>query len=347
MLLLGIFLGCGKETIPPEFKDKIVYVCGEGICTINPDGTERKVIVPIEKGGPFSNVRWSPDKRRIAFTGHVEGNTRIMIANPDGSHRKVLALTEGSPKNRKQQKLYATFARYDLEFAGWAPSGRYVLYKLGPVLDASSSGAISIKGSVVPDFWELSPKLWGKRFLVYVARYGSVITTGNDIFKYDFETKEKFNLTNTNDDSLVQFYPVVSQNDKMIAFQSSGPSEDALWIMKSDGSGKKKLAIKGRHYQTMTWGVLSFSPAGDKIMFLSCEGDRSQIYVINTDGTEFKAITDKIVKGFGGVDWSPDGKRIVFTSNKDGNDELYIINVDGSGLVRLTNNETPDCCPDW
>ena len=132
----------------------------------------------------------------------------------------------------------------------------------------------------------------------------------------------------------------------MIAFQSSGPSEDALWIMNSDGSGKKKLAIKGKHYQTMTWGILNFSPAGDKIMYLSSEGDRSQIYIINTDGAELKAITDKIAKATGGADWSPDGKRIVFTSNKDGNDELYIINVDGTGLKSLTNNETPDCCPD-
>jgi tricorn protease-like protein len=339
ILLLITFMGCEKG-VPPQLRDKIVYLCGEDICTINPDGTDCKVIVPADKSGPFSNPRWSPDKRKIAFTGRVEGYARIMLVDFDGSHRKIIGLPEDSKRKPNLGEPYVVLNGYDFEFLEWSPSGKYVLYKFGPVIDATRSGAISIKGKVVPDLLGLSPKLWGRDLLLHVPR-------GQDIYIWDLRTKQKRNLTNTNGDSLFFFHPILSPSGKMIAFQCVGPSENALWIMNSDGSEKRKLAPVGKHFQGKAFWVLSFSPDGKKIMFLADENGKSHIYIINTDGTGLKAITDRIVLGTGGADWSPDGKRIVFISNKDGNNELYTINVDGTGLRRLTNNYIMDCCPDW
>jgi Tol biopolymer transport system component len=93
--------------------------------------------------------------------------------------------------------------------------------------------------------------------------------------------------------------------------------------------------------------VIKFSPKGDELLFITDEGNRSQIYVIKVDGTGLRRVTENIVLVNGGVSWSPDGKRIVFVSDKDGNNELYIINEDGTGLKRLTKNNVDDCCPDW
>jgi Tol biopolymer transport system component len=340
LLVFIAFMGCEKGAPPPELKDKIVYLCGEDICVINPDGTDPKVIVPSEKGGPFSNPQWSPDKREIAFTGRVEGYARVMLVDSDGSHKKVIGLPEDSRRKPNRGEPYVVLNGYDFEFLEWSPSGKYVLYKFGPVIDATRSGAISIKGKVVPDLLGLSPKLWGRDLLLHVPR-------GQDIYIWDLRTKQKRNLTNTEADSLFFFHPVLSPNGKMIAFQSIGPSENALWIMNCDGSEKRKLAIVGKDFQGKALGTLSFSPDAKKIMFISDAGNASQAYVINTDGTGLKGITDRIVLGTGGADWSPDGKRIVFISNKDGNNELYTINADGTGLRRLTNNSIVDCCPDW
>jgi len=337
----------GKSVAPPELKYKIVYVSEEGICTINPDATERKVIVPLDKNNSFSTPRWSPDKRKIAFTGRVEGNARIMLVNSDGSHRKVIGLPEGVKKRPKRGEPYVVRVKYDLEFLGWSSSGKYLLYKYGPILDASLFGVISTKGKVVAQLGGSYPSFGGKDYLVYVGYYGSVITLGADIFSYDLKTKKKQNLTNTNGNRPTSYYPVLSPDGMMIVFQYYSPSENELWVMNYDGSGKKKLAIPGKDFQGVALRSLSFSPDGEKIMFVPDEGNRSQIYIINPDGTGLRAITDKIVLGTGGASWSPDGKRIVFTSDKDGNYELYIANIDGTGLKRLTNNSIMDCCPDW
>ncbi len=347
-LLLGVFLGCVKETVSAGLKDKILYVCGEGICTINPDGTDRKVIVPIEKGVSFSNAKWSPDKLRIAFTRITEGNTRIILVDHDGSNRKLISLP-GSPERKliREEKGLIHW-KYDLEFREWSTSGKFLLYRTGPVLEASVFGVISTEGEVIAQLNGSFYATFGANdHLVYMGYYGGVHAIGSDIFTYDIWTKEKRNLTNTKGQKPISFYPVQSLDGEMIAYKYSISRNTELWIMHSDGSGKRRLASLGKDFQSVAWGTLSFSPDGDKIMYVSYDGDKSQIYIINTDGTELKAITDKIVKGFGGADWSPDGEHIIFTSNKEGNDELYIINVDGSGLVRLTNNETPDCCPDW
>ena len=347
VLLLASFLGCGNGTPPPELKDKILYLSDEGICTINPDGTDRKVIVPSDKGGPFSNSKWSPDKRKIAFTGRVEGNARIMLVDYDGSHKKVVDLPEGPKKKPKPGEPYAVLGKYDLEFKGWSPSGKYLLYNLGPVFDGRISGVMSIKGKAVSKLEKLSTKEWGGDLMVNVMRYGGPATIGEDIFSYNFRTKGKKNLTNSKGDTLVLYKPLLSPDGKMIVFKSSGPFVSELWVMNSDGSGKKKLATPGKDFHGVVLWSLSFSSDGKKIMFIADEGNRSQIYIINTDGTDLGAITDKIVLATGGADWSPDGQSIIFTSDKDGNIELYTVNIDGTELRRLTNNSIMDCCPDW
>jgi TolB protein len=347
VLLLASFLGCGNGTTPPELKDKILYLSDEGICTINPDGTDRKVIVPSDKGGPFSNPKWSPDKRKIAFTGRVEGNARIMLVNSDGSHRKVIGLPGGVKKRPKRGEPYVVRVYYDLEFLGWSTSGKYVLYRYGPIFDASIFGVISTKGKVIAQLGGSYPSFGGEDNLVYVVHYGDIITLKEDIFSYDLRKREKKNLTNSKGDTLILYRALLSPDGKMIVFKSSGPFTSELWVMHSDGLGKKKLITPGKEFQGVVLWSLSFSPDGKKIMLIADQGDRSQIYAINTDGTGLRPITDKIVLATAGASWSPDGKRIVFTSDKDGNYELYIANIDGIGLKRLTNNSIMDCCPDW
>jgi len=351
LCLTFTFLKCGpegKKSIPAELANKIVFLCSEGICTINVDGTDLKVIVPSEDGGPFSDVRWSPDKRRIGFTGQIEGQQRIFLADSDGSHRKILSLPKKSLRIPEQ--------KYDLDFAGWSPSGKYVLYRYHEFIGNVHYGIMTVKGKVVTTLGSRRPSFGGADNVVYVAHYhASKITVGADIFMYNINTKEKRNLTNTGGQRPIGFYPFLSPDGKRVAFTYYGVSQDEskrelvyeLWIMHSDGSGKMKLASREKDFQGRWLTSVKFSPDAQKIMFIHDEEDKSRIYVIDTDGTGLQAITDKIVKASGGASWSPDGEQIVFTSDKDGNDELYIVNVNGSGLRRLTENSTMDCCADW
>ncbi len=81
-------------------------------------------------------------------------------------------------------------------------------------------------------------------------------------------------------------------------------------------------------------------PKGDKIVFVSDRDRNTEIYTMNTDGSEQTRLTDNSV----GDMWpcfSPDGDKIVYTSNA----EIYIMGIDGSEQTRLTDNSADDSEP--
>jgi Tol biopolymer transport system component len=87
--------------------------------------------------------------------------------------------------------------------------------------------------------------------------------------------------------------------------------------------------------------------AQEKIVFSSNrEGvNNSEIYLMNTDGTDQKRLTFNTVFD-GEPSFSSDGGKIVFTSTRDGNAEIYVMNTDGSNQKQLTNSGS-NSEPDW
>jgi len=93
-----------------------------------------------------------------------------------------------------------------------------------------------------------------------------------------------------------------------------------------------------------------------QIVFASTRTGVPQLYLINTDGTDEKKITD-MDQGACQPSWSPDGMQLVFISPCAGRGDffetiynessLYIINYDGTGLKPLTQSPGSDFDPAW
>lgn len=89
-----------------------------------------------------------------------------------------------------------------------------------------------------------------------------------------------------------------------------------------------------------------------QIAFASNLEGTSQIYIINSDGTNRRKVTN-LAEGACQPDWSPDGMRLVFISPCSGNSDyypnstMYIINVDGKGLLPLLTLSGGDYDPKW
>jgi Tol biopolymer transport system component len=89
-----------------------------------------------------------------------------------------------------------------------------------------------------------------------------------------------------------------------------------------------------------------------QIAFVSDRTGIPQIFMVNSDGTNLRQITD-VASGACQPDWSPDGYHIVFISpcpalQTDYPDaKLYVINVDGGGLAELPSIQNGGFDPAW
>ncbi|MBN2396837.1 MAG: Tol-Pal system beta propeller repeat protein TolB [Deltaproteobacteria bacterium] len=97
------------------------------------------------------------------------------------------------------------------------------------------------------------------------------------------------------------------------------PEEKGIMVIKF--TDEILLALTGRS------GVFD-----TRIAFVGKEGDTSEIYMMNFDGSDPVKITSyKSLTLF--PQWSPDGSKIAFTSYKDGNPDCYITDI-ASGKTR-------------
>src|SRR5262249_19021673 len=81
--------------------------------------------------------------------------------------------------------------------------------------------------------------------------------------------------------------------------------------------------------------------ASGKVAFSSNRSGKSQIYLMNADGTDQVNISNNAFNEEQ-PSWSPDGSKIAFVSDRDGNGEICVMNADGSNQQCLTNNRTTD-----
>ena len=129
-----------------------------------------------------------------------------------------------------------------------------------------------------------------------------------------------------------------SPDGRMIAWVNGRPEgQDViseLWVMRSDGSGKLRLAENATEP--------SWSPDGRRLAYVAQQLPIIQVRVINVDGTGDVALTSR--NSFQPA-WSPDGSRIAFVTL--GDKQMFLVNSDGTGEVNVTPPGTEDDGPTW
>lgn len=93
------------------------------------------------------------------------------------------------------------------------------------------------------------------------------------------------------------------------------------------------------------WSSAQATRATGTLAFVRLNRGGDAVYVVNTDGSRLRNLTDNTRVFDRDPVWSPDGRTIAFTSDRDGNDELYVMNADGSGLRNLNQSRAQDLYP--
>jgi Tol biopolymer transport system component/peroxiredoxin/DNA-directed RNA polymerase subunit RPC12/RpoP len=153
--------------------------------------------------------------------------------------------------------------------------------------------------------------------------------------------------------------PSWSPDGKRIAFVSYHLS-DEIYIMNIDGSEEKCLTDHTRAFRDGAVLVLSgpcWSPDGKKIAYTEYKDGNYDIYVVSSDVSEQKRLTDHPDID-ANPSWSPDGTKIAFQARRGSTLDIYVMNPDGSEQKRVTNSRlisltknrllctSPSCSPD-
>jgi Tol biopolymer transport system component len=91
--------------------------------------------------------------------------------------------------------------------------------------------------------------------------------------------------------------------------------------------------------------VPSASPDDRQIVYLSDNGGHSNLWVVNTDGSDARQITfeENPRVSIGAPFWAPVGNRIVFVVGRAGRVELWLVEPDGSGLRQVVSDGWYPC----
>jgi len=140
--------------------------------------------------------------------------------------------------------------------------------------------------------------------------------------------------------------PSINYDGSKIAFLGADDYDFQYFVIDSDGTGLTQLTQNSNKFQDVNNGFPPSGPSisddGSKVAFEGYVGEDTEIFVINSDGTGLKQLTDNAEN-----DWAPsisgDGGRIVFQrspSQQEGiaETQIFVINSDGTGLTKLTDD---------
>jgi RNA polymerase sigma factor (sigma-70 family) len=117
-------------------------------------------------------------------------------------------------------------------------------------------------------------------------------------------------------------------------------SGDGLHLVKTDGTGAKRLTAKGTNLMS---GTCRFSPDGRKVLFVVVAHKPSmKLYVADVPGGKTRAVVDVMNFTDMHASWSPDSRRIAYSvtlldgdGERSGETSLFVTDADGNNTVTV------------
>jgi TolB protein len=115
-----------------------------------------------------------------------------------------------------------------------------------------------------------------------------------------------------------------------------------LIVADADGENARTIVESREPIMSPAW-----SPDGQRLAYVSFEGQMSQIWVQTLRTGERERISAR--QGINGAPaWSPDGRRLALTlSQRDGNVDVYVLDVATKDSTRITDDPAIDTEPAW
>ena len=362
---------------PNVHGDKVVFTYAGDLYEVALKGGTARRLTSDENGYEMF-ARFSPDGKNIAFTGQYDGNTEVYLMPADGGSPTRLTYT-------------ATLGRDDISdrmgpnniVMTW-PDNESIVYRSRKQSFNSFKGQlfkVSVKGglseelplpsggwcSYSPDGKKMAYNRVFREFRTWKYYKGGM---ADDVWIYDFETKETINITNNDNQNIFPMWVgdkiyFLSDRDRtmnLFVYDLKTKTESKLtnydlYDIKFPSLGDHSIAYENGgyiyNYELSTGAITkvtvnikndlltarsSFKDANKFITSWAVSPDgkraafgaRGEVFTVPAE----KGITRNLTQSSGvhdrNVEWSPDGKYISFISDRTGEDEIYIQNQDGS-----------------
>lgn len=133
----------------------------------------------------------------------------------------------------------------------------------------------------------------------------------SNLFKADFDSKRETiekNAVEITRGSKIVTNPNVSDDNKLIAFDSFGDKQEDIFVADSEGENIRQLTDDIEKDRTPR-----LSPDGKRIAFFTDTTGKFEGWMINTDGSEKRLVAKSPENNFAQLPlWSSDGKRLLF-----------------------------------
>jgi hypothetical protein len=266
---------------------------------------------------------------KLVFETNRDGNAEIYTMNADGTNR--LDLTR-NPAEDTDPRWSADGSR--IVFAS-NRTGNYQIY----TMNADGTGVTRVTHDANED------------------RRPTWTADGHILFQNGaFPDRAIFRI-NADGNGLQQLTPVSSDNATVaaaprggrIAFSSTrGDGTQRLYTANADGSAAQLVLPSPPGPETADVEA-DWSPRGNKLLFVRFTFGgpvTSDLYVVRTDGSGIRRLTNTPDRLELQPAWSPDGTKITFfgasaLGTPDEHDAVYTMNADGSGVTEISTPRAP------
>jgi len=249
----------------------------------------------------------------------VEVEHAVVFTGPVGEGSELFSLDLATGDTHQLTELAG-----QLGFPVWSPSGDRIAFT-AMADDRASLEALSLKtgeiSTILGDYGNLAD--WGpdgERLVITLD--GDADERG--LFLLDVATGEAESVeTGSSQDAYARW----SRNGEVIAYESSrdgNPEVYVTWL----GSGETARLTENDHLDE--WP--SPSPDASQIAWASGTEEEKNLWVMKSDGSEKRQVTEGMLFGDAFPEWSPDGDRILLTVREDEKFVLKLIDL-GTGAV--------------
>jgi Tol biopolymer transport system component/DNA-binding winged helix-turn-helix (wHTH) protein len=299
------------------------------LIAVNVDGSEERVILPINPRYSIRAYDWSPDGKIIALaikndTGEAPGTSQIITIPAEGGQERAITAPQ----------------KESITGINWLPDG---------------SGFITVaedQATGLPQLWHLSyPGGQAARITNDASHYANVSITadGGTMLARQVVVSQSLWIADSGDwngsrkiTTDTESYDDVSwTTDGRILYSEGGNVKSDLWIIHPDGTGRQRMTddqSQNRHPV--------MSPDGRTIVYISGRSGTHQVWRMDSDGRNPRQLTneprDCLLPKI-----TPDGQWVVYETSTAGNWTIRKIPIAGGESALLAEvGDKPVVSPD-